>query len=159
MKTKLCDSPTFLPPSPLLSLFNYANGRVPQPGERCTPPLFLRSPSWPMTAKTRPAHCCQLQCGPLPPREERRGEERRRAERLGHCSSAHRLHSERWSPVIGAFARVFPPSTRVFAFFFLFLFFFFFSPFPPLLFKRWIGGTDGYALMSFAIGGGGELRV
>lgn len=78
MKTKLCDSPTFLPPSPLLSLFNYANGRVPQPGERCTPPLFLRSPSWPMTAKTRPAHCCQLQCGPLPPREERRGEERRR---------------------------------------------------------------------------------
>lgn len=72
-----------------------------------------------------------------------RGEERR-AERLGHCSSAHRLHSERWSPVIGAFARVFPPSTRVFAFFF---------PFPPLLFKRWIGGTDGYALMSFAMGG------
>ena len=133
MKTKLCDSPTFLPPSPLLSLFNYANGRVPQPGERCTPPLFLRSPSWPMTAKTRPAHCCQLQCGPLPPREERRGEERRRAERLGHCSSAHRLHSERWSPVIGAFARVFPPSTRVFAFFFLFLFFFFsFSSFQAL---------------------------
>lgn len=75
MKTKLCDSPTFLPPSPLLSLFNYANGRVPQPGERCTSPLFLRSPSWPMTAKTRPAHCCQLQCGPLPPREERRGGE------------------------------------------------------------------------------------
>ena len=62
-----------------------------------------------------------------------RGEERRRAERLGHCSSAHRLHSERWSPVIGAFARVFPPSTRVFAFFFLFLFFFFsFSSFQAL---------------------------
>lgn len=64
------DFPPSLPPSPLLSFFNYANGRVPQPEERCTPSLFLRSPSWLMTAKTRPAHCCQLQCGPLPLREE-----------------------------------------------------------------------------------------
>lgn len=44
---------------------------------------FLRSlASW--WSRNPSAHCCQLQCGPLLLRELR----------LGHCSFAHRLHSE-----------------------------------------------------------------
>lgn len=110
--------PAFLPTA-LLSFFNYANGRVST--ARGTMPLFLRSPSWLMTAKTRPAHCCQLQCGPLPPREER-GEERRAPRSLQFCASTALREMITGNRRIRSRVSAINPRFR---------FFFFFFPLPP----------------------------
>lgn len=76
---------------------------------------------------------------------ERRGEESRAPRSLQFCASTALREMITGNRRIRSRVSAINPRFR------------FFFPFPPLLFKRWIGGTDGYALMSFAMGG--ELRV
>lgn len=119
MKTELWLSSLLFSP-PLSSLFLIMRmDAFPQPEERCLSFCDHQAGWWPRKPDRLTVASFNADLYHRERREERRGE------RLGHCSSAHRLHSERWSPVIGAFARAFPPSTRVFASFF------FFSPSPP----------------------------